>query len=181
MQISTMEQLLLRLSSSSTEDYSDILHHLAIPNSVFEQFCSWSAEGYTRNCILENDQFELLLLCWESGQTTPIHDHGGEECWVKVIKGQFKERIYNCDANQELTEIRSRVSNQGEVSYMVDFMGCHSLENLSTGRSLSLHLYAKPIKTCKAYDEELGSFVSKKLVYNTISDLEIEVNTEEYV
>ena len=64
---------------------------------------------------------------------------------------------------------------------MVDFMGCHSLENLSTGRSLSLHLYAKPIKTCKAYDEELGSFVSKKLVYNTISDLEIEVNTEEYV
>ena len=52
---------------------------------------------------------------------------------------------------------------------MIDFMGCHSLENMSNKRSMSLHLYAKPIRNCNLFDEKTGKFVNKDLVYDTVS------------
>jgi cysteine dioxygenase len=55
---------------------------------------------------------------------------------------------------------------------MIDFMGCHRLENLSNERSMSLHIYAKPIRNCNAFDEDLGEFVRKDLIYNTVFALE---------
>ena len=75
--------------------------------SAFEIFCSWSESTYTRNCIFENERFELILICWQSSQKTPIHDHGGEECWVKFIDGEFKETIYKSNevSEDQYTEI----------------------------------------------------------------------------
>ena len=73
-----------------------------------------------------------------------IHDHGGEECWVKVIEGEFRENIYKEDEAGKLKIIKSAISKANEVTYMKDFMGFHSLENIANKRSMSLHLYAKP-------------------------------------
>lgn len=147
-----------------------------IAASAFENCCSWSTDCYTRNCIFENEQFELILLCWEPSQFTPIHDHGGEECWVKIIQGDFKETIFKENRAGELQRVKTTIAQTGDVTYMVDFMGCHSLRNLSETRSMSLHLYAKPIRNCKAFDEELGEFINKELVYDTIFELEETLN-----
>jgi cysteine dioxygenase len=150
--------------------FSELLSSTTFPNADFETFCSWSDTCYTRNCIFENEEFELILLCWEKGQITPIHGHGGEECWVKIIQGEFKETIYVLDDNDSLKEERMFVSKKGDLSYMIDFMGYHRLENLSEARSMSLHLYAKPIRKCQLFDEESETFVSKEMSYNTISN-----------
>ena len=109
----------------------------------------------------------MILLCWEEGQITPIHDHGGEECWVKVIEGEFRETIYKEDEIGGLTFVKSAVSKENAVTYMKDFMGFHSLENLSKKRSMSLHLYAKPIRKCRAFDEKTKTFVDRTLTYCT--------------
>lgn len=142
-----------------------------IPEFAFENYCSWSQECYTRNCIFENEKFELILLCWEKGQKTPIHDHGGEECWVKVINGTLKETLYKKDGSKNLTELNTSISEKGNISYMIDFMGYHRLENISGHRAISLHLYAKPIKNCNVFDPDKRKFLSKELSYNTVSQL----------
>lgn len=138
---------------------------------VFEPFCSWSGQSYTRNCIVENEKFELILICWEKGQITPIHDHGGEECWVKVIQGELKETIYNLDEAGELNAVKSTNAKTGDISYMIDFMGYHRLANGNDGRSMSLHLYAKPIRSCQAFDENTGKFMPRDLEYCTVSEM----------
>ena len=97
------------------------------------------------NCIVNTEKFELILLCWEQGQITPIHDHGGEECWVKVINGEFRETIYKVNKLGELNVIKTIISQVNEVTYMKDFMGFHSLENVSKKRSMS------PSYVCKTY------------------------------
>lgn len=140
-----------------------------ISSSVFNDYCSWSDECYTRNCIVDNEKFELILLCWGPGQMTPIHDHGGEECWVTIIDGEFKETIYKIDDADGLKEVKSSIAKTNDVTYMIDFMGFHTLENLSNNRSMSLHLYAKPIRSCNSYDEKSGKLVNKELVYTTVS------------
>ena len=171
--ITRLDDFISALNSNEQSKYDSIIRSTDLPNSVFKDFISWSKTCYTRNCIVENEKFELILLCWEGGQITPIHNHGGEECWVKIIEGEFRETIYNQNQNQvgELKMGKSVVSKTNDVSYMIDFMGFHNLENLSAKRSMTLHLYAKPIRSCKIYDESSQKFVKKDLVYHTCPEV----------
>jgi cysteine dioxygenase len=169
--ITSINELVDALSEAERATFNEIIHSTNLPNSIFENYCSWSTESYTRNCIIDNEKFELILICWESGQITPIHNHGGEECWVKVIEGSLKETIYEIDKAGELNILKTDISRAQDVSYMIDFMGYHSLENLSNKRSMSLHLYAKPIRSCEIFDKETRTFVNKKMSYNTIAPL----------
>ena len=82
------------LSKGERKTFDNITRTANLSKSDFEKYCSWSKKCYTRNHIVKNEDFELILLCWEKGQITPIHDHGGEECWVKIIDGEFRENIY---------------------------------------------------------------------------------------
>ena len=166
----SIDELVTALSEGERTKYNNIVRSIELPVSAFENYCSWSDESYTRNCIVDDEKFELILLCWEPGQITPIHDHGGEECWVRIIEGDFRETIYKDDAAGDLNKVKSSVAKANDVTYMIDFMGFHSLENLSNKRSMSLHLYAKPIRSCNMYDKNTGKLVNKDLVYNTISE-----------
>jgi len=167
--IQTINELITTLSEEERTTYGSILRDLSIPLSTFHNFCSWSEESYTRNCIAENDDFELILLCWNKGQKTPIHDHGGEECWVKLLDGAFKETIFQKNESGELTESSSFISKAGDISYMKDFMGFHSLENIADRKSMSLHLYAKPIRNCNVYCEDSKKIDNKNLAYDTVA------------
>ena len=166
----SLNELISALKNEQSTKYHDILHSMEIPKSAFEVFCSWSESTYTRNCIFENERFELILICWQSSHKTPIHDHGGEECWVKVIDGEFKETVYKSNEVSEVNILKTNLFKVGDISYMIDFMGCHELKNLSSHRALSLHLYAKPIRNCNIYDEKSKEFVQKKMSYHTVSN-----------
>lgn len=166
--IKTLEELVTALSETDKAAYSHIMDLIELSVNLFDSYVSWSKESYTRNCIVNNEKFELILLCWEQGQITPIHDHGGEECWVKVINGEFREKIYKENELGELNVTKTTISKVNEVTYMKDFMGFHSLENISNKRSMSLHLYAKPIRKCRTFDEENKKFINRKLTYCTI-------------
>lgn len=164
-----LDDLIVALSEGERATYNHIIHSVKFSSNAFEKYVSWSDECYTRNCIFDSEKFELILICWCKGHSTPIHDHNGEECWVKVIEGEFKETIYKENENGALTLVKTSISKPDQVTYMKDFMGFHSLENLSDKKSMSLHLYAKPIRACRIFDEESNTFVHKELEYDTIA------------
>jgi cysteine dioxygenase len=167
--LQTIKDLITALSKADRTAYNHIMHSIKFSANDFEKFSSWSNDCYTRNCIVENQQFELILICWCQGHQTPIHDHGGEECWVKVIDGELKETIYKHNEATELIEVKSAIAKANDITYMKDFMGFHQLENVANKRSMTLHLYAKPIRECNMFDETSKRFVSKKLTYDTTS------------
>ena len=132
-------------------------------------------ELYTRNCIIRKSNFELLLLCWSAGQETPIHCHGGEECWVYLLEGHLEEIQYDFVDNQ-LKTLRSSNMLPGGKSFMSDDNGYHKLINKNGSRSMSLHLYMNPIHTCTFYDAHSNSFVSRTLSYHSYNG---EIQTAE--
>ena len=168
-ELKTLNDLITALSEGERTTYNNIIHSIIFQENTFENYASWSNDCYTRNCIVNNDNFEIILICWCEGHVTPIHDHDGEECWVKVINGEFKETIYKEDEKGELNILKTSISEPNEVTYMKDFMGFHRLENVSNKRSMSLHLYAKPIRKCRIFDEKSKAFVNKDLGYDTIA------------
>lgn len=44
---------------------------------------------YTRNLMASDGKnFTILLLCWNPGKESPIHDHPCEGCWVKTVSSR---------------------------------------------------------------------------------------------
>ncbi|EAR11932.1 hypothetical protein PI23P_11382 [Polaribacter irgensii 23-P] len=162
-----LESLISALSEGERTTYNHLMHAIKFTPTILEKYASWSDTCYTRNCIVDTEKYELILICWCAGQATPIHDHDGEECWVKVISGAFKETIYKADDIGILQFERMGISNVNEVTYMKDFMGFHTLENISGEKCMSLHLYAKPIRKCRVFDVESETFADKQLGYDT--------------
>jgi cysteine dioxygenase len=166
--VQTINELTTALSEGERTKYGKILKSMEFHAREFTPYCSWSEGTYTRNCIIDTESFELILLCWGKGAATPIHDHGGEECWVSFLDGDFKETIYQKDKDDQLVTSKTTKVSSGEITYMIDFMGFHKLENESNSRSMSLHLYAKPIRECQVYDESSAAFITRELSYDTI-------------
>src|SRR5213594_1541654 len=49
---------------------------------------------YTRNLIHRDDLFEVVAIGWEAGQSSAIHNHRGQECWMGVPVGRLEVRNY---------------------------------------------------------------------------------------
>jgi hypothetical protein len=50
---------------------------------------------YTRNLIATDyTSYTLMLLCWNPGRESPIHNHPCNGCWLKVLQGSIKETRY---------------------------------------------------------------------------------------
>ncbi len=169
--LTSLTQLVEILKEAPIEEFVSISKSVKLTAEDVTDYATWNSDKYTRNCVEINDRFELILLCWEPGQKTPIHDHGGEECWVYFINSEFEEVIYST-SESGLEEIQSLKVSHGTVTYMTDFMGVHSLQNIGEIRGFSLHLYAKPIKSCNVFNDSIEEFELKEMNY----DSKIEIN-----
>ena len=164
--ISSLSDLIANLNKCSGEEFSEIAHRIEIPFEDIIPLLKWSSSSYSRVCIQRNDRYELLLLCWEKNQVTPIHCHGGEECWVKIIKGQLLEKSYRLEDEHPYLYKQEQLTGT-HLSHINDSMGLHSLGNMENERAVSLHLYVGPIDICHIWDEGRQEMLPKVLTYNS--------------
>jgi cysteine dioxygenase len=172
--ITSIEQLITTLDDCDPSDYIKIANSMRIPLSQFNTYATWKEDGYARNCIERTDKYELVLLCWNEGDKTPIHGHDNQKCWVYQVDGSTSEIRYKEKPCGTLEECNKMDLSTGKLSFMVDDMGYHSLENNSKGRSMTLHLYISPIDKCKVFDDCDENFVLKSMKYDTLRGQKID-------
>jgi len=169
-----IQKLIALLSQSSIEDYNTLLKNFEFNFIDFKPFESWSSKSYTRNCLYRDTHFELILLCWNQSQETAIHGHDGEDCWVYLLEGEMEEVFYQLDDDRCLNKVGSHKILPEQLTFMNDRIGFHKLKNSHKGKSISLHLYAKPIENCVSFDETSQSFIERKLTYDTFKQLALK-------
>ena len=152
------------LCEANYENYEGLIKEHNINFETLLPFASWSSDSYQRICLANNEDCELILLCWDEGQKTPIHSHDGQKCWVYFAKGEFEECLYAKGDKNRLLH-KNRVE-EGQVTFLTDEIGFHSLENRSSGLGMTLHLYANPIKKCQVYSESEEDFVDKEMAFD---------------
>ena len=91
----TLSQLIEVLYVASKSDFQRIFECYKTDKQELYKFETWSSDTYLRNGIYKNDDFELILLCWEKGQQTTIRCYNGEEYWVYIIDGEIEEVQYS--------------------------------------------------------------------------------------
>ena len=154
--IQNISQLVDALYSCSMGifDYQEVMESAELTPSDIAYAASWSAEGYTRNVLERNEDFELILICWEPGQETPIHDHNHQRGWVRMIDGQLTEEVFDApEADAKPTLKSQKTMEPPSFSYLSENVGIHRLKNTANTRSISVHLYVKPLEQATVYDE----------------------------
>jgi hypothetical protein len=86
--------------------------------------------------IYLSKNFEIILIIWKEGYSTPLHKHPKNGCVLKILEGYLVEEIINDDKKQ----INNFIT--GNISYMHDNKGLHKISSLKN--SYSLHIYSPP-------------------------------------
>ena len=137
----------------------------------WRRFALFQSETYARNLVGRNEHFEMLILCWNEKQASPIHNHAGQNCWMAVLEGTIEETLFSPPIDGGAGPLSPRNTKRyptGSVAFINDDIALHRVGPAAGGRGISLHLYSKPIDVCNVYDEATGRVVESTLVYHSI-------------
>lgn len=131
---------------------ADLLASLAITRQDIAGCCVFGQRGYRRNTISRTDHYELLALCWRSGDCTPIHDHKGVSCAFKVIEGTGTEIRFRTTPSGLVCPCATNEMAPGYVCAAED-ADIHQVANMQApGLDLiTLHIYSPPISKMNTY------------------------------
>jgi cysteine dioxygenase len=176
-----VEKLVEKLRSLSDEDFTcDNVYEILAENPVrvdsISRYFFWSDKFYTRNLIYKDGRFELIALCWEIGQSSQIHNHANQKCWMTVPLGRLRgqnfriaeideEKNYCKLVSTETFELSNWLAAKVELEEPI-----HQISNLPEFRSraVSLHIYSKPFDRCLCYCTKTNTFKEIKLSYTSI-------------
>lgn len=116
------------------------------------EFARFDPERYQRNLLYTGQAFHALLLCWQSGQRSPIHDHQGSNCLVKVLRGQPIETAF-ARGPHGIYPVQSHTLRPGQITASSD-TDVHQVSNLTGGDVVTLHVYSPPLFYMHVYSLE---------------------------
>ncbi|TKR66636.1 hypothetical protein L596_022902 [Steinernema carpocapsae] len=173
-----METLLSRLQEIFRDDHvntESVRAALQIYKSDPEdwrKYARFDPYKYTRNLVDEgNGKYNLLVVCWGPGMITQIHDHTNSHCFVKVLKGEIAETLFEWPADDKeapLLPRRQKKYGLDEVTYISDKIGLHRMQNPNmVSECVTLHLYSPPYDQCQVFDEKNGRKANKCITFFT--------------
>src|SRR5438046_9870950 len=91
----TIQEFTTRLASVPEQDFThegilDFLRTHRVDPASLDPYLYFSREHYTRHLIHRTSLFELLAICWESGQKSAIHNHRDPSSWMATASGKVQ-------------------------------------------------------------------------------------------
>jgi cysteine dioxygenase len=141
---------------------------------LMNNWISFDSDLYKRNLVYRDDDFEILVLNWMSGQRSPIHNHKGSACAVYVIEGIGSEIAFERSPLGLLYPISTQHFERGSVCGSYD-QDIHQIVNLQPAQHnlISMHIYSPPLKNMETfplsestfadYDQLMTSAVSREI------------------
>lgn len=144
-----------------------------VPGSL-APYVQWRPGSYTRNLVCREPGFELMVLCWDAGSVSTIHDHAGQQCWFVSHSGTFVVENFHlaeggrrpgharvvatsvdCDVTVGMPDYRAPGDNE-----------IHRVSVPAAQRAISIHVYARPLSTCLVFDQSSEQCFQKPLDYD---------------
>jgi cysteine dioxygenase len=140
---------------SARAELEDLVAQVAELRLDFREVAPWvrfSDRGYTRNLVRAGTWYHVLVLCWKNGQRSPIHDHAGSACAVRVLRGTLTETRFDVAPNGLVYAVGSRSLGPGGVCGSQD-SDLHQISNLQAGDAdlVTLHVYSPPLLQMGTY------------------------------
>lgn len=126
-------------------------------------------ERYARRLVYRDffNRDTVIVMVWNTGQGTPLHDHAGIWCVECVYKGRIRVTSYNCqsgDPEHDLVQFRQETvihAGVGEAGALIPPFEYHVLENASDAPSVTIHVYGGDMTYCHVFDPVGGGWLRK--------------------
>jgi cysteine dioxygenase len=146
------------LAVQAPADYGATLMRYAVPVHDLEPYFHWDPRRYTRNCVVRNPAFELLVVCYAPGQRTSIHDYDSDMAWVHPVLGEvIEERFARHPDSGVLQLVQETRLRPGMLGALTRENSIHRFTNAGPARAVTLNLYAPPMRKWQVFDERTGS------------------------
>ncbi len=180
MQSVSIDEFVFGLRDFSADQFSmgavyDYLQNHCADEATLKPYLFFSEKHYTRNLIFRNELFELMAICWDVGQASPIHNHWDQSCWMAVPIGKLRVQNYTvvtqdrvrgyCQLNRaEAFDIHKQSPTEVDSTEPV-----HQVLNLPqfNERAVSLHIYSRPYDRCLVYSLPKSSYQEVTLEYTS--------------
>lgn len=167
------------LSNLPEEDFSaksvfKLMKLVNIDPEEIKKCINFSSESYARNLFYKDSRFEVLIMCWDKNQKSPIHDHDMSFSVEKIFSGKIINTNYHRvePDSDELSEADSQDLSVGDVIFSVPGE-IHKIEPGNNSPAVSIHLYSPPLKQMKFFNLENKTSQWAKLGYLYIYQSEI--------
>jgi cysteine dioxygenase len=139
-----------------------LMKELEVDRETLGEAVRFDPEHYRRNLLHVGPYHAALVLCWAPGQKSPIHDHVGSACGVRVVEGTVTERRLTLDSGGGLREAGTSSLGKGGVCGSFDG-DIHEVRNDAEDEALiTLHVYTPPLSVYHLFDEETGRRTEKE-------------------
>lgn len=143
------------------QDVHRVVARLRVLPEELARYQHWSDERYTRTRFYEGDRFEILVLCWKEGQTSPIHDHANSICTMVVLEGRAVTTLFEVRESADMKFGGKALVPEGtsalEPGSITTVYGgdIHRVGNPqgSGQRLMTIHFYLPPIPEMLVWDE----------------------------
>lgn len=173
----TIQEFVDRLAAVREQHFTqagilDFLRLHPVDPASLEPYLYFSSGHYTRNLIHRTHLFELLAICWESGQKSAIHNHRDQRCWMAAAYGKVQVRNFKLirkDAATHFCELEADtlfLIAPDRPQQVDPDEPIHQVINPASfaSRAVTLHIYSKPFDTCEVYDPKEGRYKDVPLV-----------------
>ncbi len=129
-----------------------LLEGLDVTREDLGPACLFEKEGYQRNLIKETPWYELVCLCWASGQRTPIHDHEGSSCAFLVVEGDATEIRFDHTPSGLVVPVETTVRHSGFICASSE-ADIHQVANTQPEGCdlITLHIYSPQLRHFNVY------------------------------
>ena len=158
------------------EQVRTILAENPVEEASLAPYLTWDRQHYTRNLIDKTPLYELIAICWDMGQSSSVHNHRDQNCWMaapvgKLLVENFHLKFQDIEAGKCNLVASNTVELSAANPCAVDPQEpVHRVVNPreANQRAVSLHVYSRPFDTCVVYSPEQGTCGDIQLHYNTV-------------
>jgi cysteine dioxygenase len=133
----------------------DILNRLAVTPEEAQPHALFSDRRYARNLVYKEREFEIMIMCWNAGQRSSIHDHAGSLGGIKILQGELTESVFARAANGMIKSLSS-ADYPIEGTRVEETALIHQISNLQAqnAKTVSIHIYVPPLIRMNVYSLE---------------------------
>jgi cysteine dioxygenase len=168
-------RLLPESAFDETETVRRFLQETPVSAESLAPFLTWDRQHYTRNLIDRTRLYELMAICWETGQASSVHNHRDQNCWMAVPVGRLLVENFHLVMQDlhggtcSLEPLNTVEMNISQPCAVNPADPVHRVVNPREfgERAVSLHVYSRPFDTCVVYSPEQGTCGEIRLHFNT--------------
>lgn len=164
------------------DEMLEIINAHPVDPASLEPYREFRSEKYTRSLVYKCECFEVLVLCWEVGQISAIHNHADQLCWMACPEGRLQVVNYAVKEGNErgghcviepTTDFWLTPDGAGAVDpeEPIHSVGNPRVEGVEPQRAISVHIYSHPYDRCMIYKPEAQQALEVGLCYDSQPEL----------